>query len=62
MPVALAPVLGNPLALAAFGLDRSASLPDQARTHRHPAARRHSPVVVCTTCALQSFVSASGME
>ena len=30
VPVALAPVLGNPIALAAFGVDRTASLPDQA--------------------------------
>ena len=31
VPIALAPVLGNPIALAAFGLDRDAPLPDQAR-------------------------------
>ncbi|CAL8462015.1 g1546 [Coccomyxa elongata] len=30
VPVALAPVLGNPILLAAFGVDTSASLPDQA--------------------------------
>ncbi len=44
VPVALAPVLGNPLALAAFGLDRSASLPDQARTHQLvlPNSAEHS--------------------
>ena len=31
MPIALAPVLGNPVLLAAFGVDTSAPLPQQAR-------------------------------
>ena len=30
MPIALAPVLGNPILLAAFGVDTKAPLPDQA--------------------------------
>ena len=66
VPVALAPVLGNPLALAAFGLDRSASLPDQARTpqlvlpnhsehsgmFKHPdfASRREEDGCLATWC------------
>ena len=29
MPVLLAPVLGNPLALASFGIDPNASFPDK---------------------------------
>ncbi len=31
VPVALAPILGNPILLAAFGVDTSAPLQDQAR-------------------------------
>lgn len=31
VPIALAPVLGNPVLLAAFGVDTSAPLPQQAR-------------------------------
>ena len=29
VPIALAPVLGNPILLAAFGVDTQAPLPDQ---------------------------------
>ena len=32
VPVALAPVLGNPILLAAFGVDRNAPLQDQVPT------------------------------
>ena len=56
VPVLLAPVLGNPLALASFGIDPQASLPDQvllcalsvgraAAEGRHPAA---SPASACS--------------
>ena len=40
MPVALAPVLGNPILLAAFGLDTEASLPDQASIRLSPPLSR----------------------
>ena len=33
LPYALSPVLGNPLALAAVNVDRSASLPTQVCSH-----------------------------
>lgn len=42
VPVALAPVLGNPIMLAAFGVDTSAPLPDQAQPSM-PSC--HAPLV-----------------
>ena len=38
LPVALAPTLGNPLALAAYGIDPQASLPERVPTPHHNIA------------------------
>ena len=47
VPIALAPVLGNPILLAAFGVDTSAPLPQQAgsRSALHPAFHAFDPSV-----------------
>lgn len=36
VPIALAPVLGNPISLAAAGVDRTLPLQEQARHHFSP--------------------------
>jgi hypothetical protein len=52
VPIALAPVLGNPIALAAAGVDRSLSLQDQvgcaAVIGMHLASRGHFNLLALT--------------
>ena len=47
IPYALSPVLGNPLALAAVNVDRSASLPAQVCCH-HITLSLSFPLPACT--------------
>ena len=54
-PVALAPFLGNPVLLAAFGIDKSAPFLDQVIFH----SSKMSSVSTCTSFSVLPFIYAS---
>lgn len=47
VPVLLAPVLGNPLALASYGIDPTASIPDKVRAVTELALSRLLTQLCC---------------